>query len=151
MQGSCKMKSSGPLKWTAIEAPYEEKADAKAELEAAFARARKNSKSVLLNLGGNWCPDARALAGMLEISQLHDWLDDNYEYVKINIGDYDRNMDIPARFGFEELEGVPALLVVKADGLLVNEKDCYEFRNARERRPQEILDYLIAWRERAKK
>ncbi len=145
------MKSSEPLKWTAIEAPYEEKADAKAELEAAFAHARKNGKLILLNLGGNWCPDARALAGMLEIPQLRVWLDDNYEHVKINIGDYDRNMDIPARFGFEELEGVPALLAIKTDGTLINEKNCYQFRNARERDPQEVLDYLIEWREKVKK
>lgn len=139
---------SASINWTPIGAPYDEAANGQADLEAAFARARKNGKTILLNLGGNWCPDAQALAGMLEIPELHNWLDENYEHVKIDIGDYDRNMNIPARFGFEQLEGVPALLAIKTDGTLLNRKDCYIFRNARNREPQEVVDYLIEWCER---
>ena len=37
--------------------PYDEAANADAKVAAAFARAQKSHKRVLIDLGGNWCVD----------------------------------------------------------------------------------------------
>ena len=43
---------------TPLPRPYDEKAtpaQVNAAVDAAFARARKNGKTVIVDLGGNWC------------------------------------------------------------------------------------------------
>ena len=45
--------------------PYDEGADADAAVAAAFARARAAHKRVLIDLGGNWCPDCLVLANLM--------------------------------------------------------------------------------------
>ena len=47
--------------------PYDEKADANLLVERAFAKARKSGKRVLIDLGGNWCPDCIVLANFLQV------------------------------------------------------------------------------------
>ena len=48
-------------------APYDESADADAAVKAAFIRAKRSHKRVLIDLGGNWCGDCRILAGVMEL------------------------------------------------------------------------------------
>ena len=46
--------------------PYDERAKADAAVAAAFERARKSHKRVLIDLGGNWCVDCVVLANFVE-------------------------------------------------------------------------------------
>jgi len=128
---------------TAPAEPYDVNADARAALDAAFARAAENDKRVLVKFGGNWCPDCRILAGMMELPVFADMLEEHYEVVAIDVGRYDRNQDLVERLGFSEgLEGVPTVMIVTADGAVVNAGAATEWRTARERDPQEALDYF---------
>lgn len=126
-------------------APYDAERDAHAEMDAAFARAQADGKRVLASFGGNWCPDCRILAGMMQIPQFAAFLDAHYEVVKIDVGRYDRNMDVAARFGFADLDGVPTIAIATADGRIVNAGTAAEWRTARERDPQEALDYFARY------
>lgn len=130
---------------SAPEAPYDAGLDAHAAVDAAFERARADGKRVLVNFGGNWCPDCRILSGMMEIPAFAAFLDAHYEVVKIDVGRYDRNMDVAARFGFAGLDGVPTIAVADADGRIVNTGAAAEWRTARERDPQEALDYFARY------
>ena len=128
---------------TAPAEPYSVTADARAELDAAFARAAQTDKRVLVKFGGNWCPDCRILAGMMELPTFAQMLDEHYEVVAIDVGRYDRNQDLVERLGFSEgLEGVPTVVIVTADGAVINAGAATEWRTARERDPQEALDYF---------
>jgi aspartate aminotransferase-like enzyme len=40
--------------------------DAMGDVDAALARAAANGKRVLVVMGGNWCHESRALAGVIE-------------------------------------------------------------------------------------
>lgn len=126
----------------AVEAPYDPQADAHGALDAAFEAAAANRTRVLVKFGGNWCPDCRIMAGMLEIPVIAGFLEAQYEYVAIDVGRYDNNMDVVARFGLEELEGVPTIIIATADGEIINAGTAAEWRTARERDPQDVLDYL---------
>ena len=45
----------------------------------------------------------------------------HYEVVAVDVGRFNRNLQIPARFGItKRLEGVPTLLIATPDGKLVN-------------------------------
>ena len=128
------------------EAPYNEAANADADVDAAFARAEASGKQVLLDLGGNWCPDCRILANVMALPDLKPWLQARYEIVYVDVGRFDRNLQVPARFGLtQRLTGVPTVLIATPDGRLVNDGDPFALANATAMSPQAIADWLALW------
>ena len=125
--------------------PYDEKADAEADVAAALKRAKKARKLTLIDFGGNWCGDCRVFAGVIEQPDVKRWVDKHYEVVNVNVGRYDRNMQIPARYGVDKLKGVPSFLVVDTNGKLVNPGAFFALTNARAMTPQSIVDWLAQW------
>ncbi len=126
--------------------PYDRDLDAGAALDAAFARARIGKTRMLAKLGAAWCPDCRVLAGMMAVPAIASYLDRHYEVVPIHVGRYDVNMDLPARLGLSDgLEGVPALVIARADGTIVNTGRIFQWRTARNQTVQDLADYLTAF------
>ena len=66
----------------------------------------------------------------------------------VDIGRFDRNLDIPARFGLTgRPEGVPALLVIEpASGKLLNRGKTSALADARAMTPQALADWFGQWR-----
>src|ERR1700743_3814162 len=117
--------------------PYDEKADADAAVAAAFEKAQRTKKLVLLDLGGNWCPDCIVLANFLQLPEIKRFTDKHYEIVSVDVGRFNRNLQVPARFGFtDRLKGVPTVLVATPDGQLVNQGNVFAFTDARHMTPK---------------
>jgi len=131
---------------TVPDAPYNEKANADAQVDAAIARAKKNGKRVMIDLGGNWCADCRIMAGLMELPEMERFLNAHYEIVSVDVGRFNRNLQIPARYGItQRLEGVPAFLVVTTDGKLINAGRVSAIQDARHMTPQALADWLAQW------
>jgi thioredoxin 1 len=124
--------------------PYDEAADAHAEVEAALAEAQATHKYVLLEFGANWCPDCRALAGITELPEVKPWLDATYASVQIDIGRRTKNVDIALRYGLN-LEAIPSVLVLTPDGQPVNQDQVLALGDARSMAPQEVVNLLARW------
>jgi thiol-disulfide isomerase/thioredoxin len=132
---------------TPLPYPYDERADADAAVAKARAEARKHGKLLLIDLGGNWCGDCRVLAGTLELPQVKAFVDRRYQLVTVDVGRFERNLQIPAHYGFHtRLKGVPTLLVIdpKTDRLL-NRDDVFALSSAGEMSPQALADWLARW------
>jgi len=128
--------------------PYDEAANADAQVAAAFARAQKSHKRVLIDLGGNWCGDCIILANFVKLPEMRRFMEAHYEEVSVDVGRFNRNLQIPARFGItKKLEGVPALLIVTPDGKLVNGANIFATADARHMTPQALADYLAKYAE----
>jgi thiol-disulfide isomerase/thioredoxin len=126
--------------------PYDESADADAAVSGAFARARAEHKLVLIDLGGNWCGDCRVLAGLMELPEMHRFLDMHYVTISVDVGRFNRNLQIPAHFGItQRLEGVPSILIAEPDGRLVNAGHIAALADARSMTPQAIADWFAQW------
>jgi len=129
-----------------IPAPYDESANADAAVDAAFTRAKESGKRVLIVLGGNWCADCVVLANVNALPEVKPFLDQHFERVSVDVGRFDRNLQIPARFGItERLKGVPTVLVATADGKLVNPGDPFTLTNSTTMTPQAIMDWTAQW------
>lgn len=129
-----------------VNTPYDEKADADAAVAAAFAKAQATHKRVLLDLGGNWCPDCIILANFLRLPEIKAFVDRHYVVAAVDVGRFNRNLQVPARFGYTtRLKGVPTVLIAGADGTLVNGNDVFAFTDARHMTPQALADYLAKW------
>jgi thiol:disulfide interchange protein len=126
--------------------PYDETANASAVVDAAFAKARAEHKRVLIDLGGNWCPDCRILAGMMELPEMRSFLEAHYVLVSVDVGRFNKNLQVPAKFGItQRLEGVPSVLVADPDGKLLDAGHVAALADARSMTPQGIADWLAQW------
>ncbi len=126
--------------------PYTENADATAAVDAAFTRAKKSGKRVLIDLGGNWCGDCIVLANIMALKEMRPFLAAHFEMVSVDVGRFDKNLQIPARFGItKRLEGVPAVIVAEADGKFVNPGKITALSDARHMTPQAVADWLGQW------
>ena len=125
---------------------YDEKADADAAVARAFARAKASGKRVLLDLGGNWCPDCIVLFNFMKLPEIRRFVDAHYEVVEVDVGRFNKNLHIPPKLGFtEKLRGVPAVLVFTPDRKLVNRGDVFTTANATKMTPQSLADYLARY------
>jgi thiol-disulfide isomerase/thioredoxin len=127
--------------------PYNTTVDADRAVTEARQRAIARHKLLLVDLGGNWCPDCRILAGTLENPRLKAFVEEHYELVMVDIGRFDKNLQIPARYGItRRLDGVPALLVIDPhDNRLIDKGHVTALADARNMSPQALADWLASW------
>ena len=127
--------------------PYDEKADANAQVAQAKAAAKAGHKLLLIDLGGNWCGDCRILAATMDLPELKAFVDAHYEVVTVDVGRFDKNLQVPAHYGItSRLEGVPSLLIVdpRSDTLL-DAGHVAALADARHMTPQALADWLAQW------
>jgi thioredoxin-like negative regulator of GroEL len=129
--------------------PYDTELDGAAAVDAAITRAGERGTLVMIVLGANWCHDSRALAGWLQTERFAALVSGRYEVVYIDAGHPQdgngRNLDIAARFGVEEIEGTPTMLVLDSEGRLLNADSARSWRNAASRSEDEIFEELALW------
>jgi thiol-disulfide isomerase/thioredoxin len=127
--------------------PYDEKADAMAAVDKARARARAGRKVLLIDLGGNWCLDCRILAGTMDLPEVRTFLRRHFEVVTVDVGRFDKNLAVPARYGItQRLEGVPSVLVIDPrSDKLINAGRIAALADARSMSPQALADWLAQW------
>jgi thioredoxin 1 len=126
-------------------APYNVDADAHAEVAAAIARAAQAHKFVLIDFGGNWCPDCRVTAGVLAMDQVKPWISAMFEVVMVDVGRMNKNMDIGDGYGVH-IKAVPTMIVLDPAGKMINHStDAAALSDARSMSPQAIVDTLNGW------
>ena len=118
--------------------PFDAKADGKAEVDAALARAKAGNRMALIVMGANWCHDSRALAGWFAQPRFAAMIAARYELVYVDVGYKDRNIDIARRFGIKSIKGTPTVMIVSGNGKLLNKKDAPTWRNAASRSQQAV-------------
>jgi thiol-disulfide isomerase/thioredoxin len=128
-------------------APFDPEADATQSVTSAIGRAGRSDKMLLIVMGANWCHDSRALAGWLATPRFAGLIAARYELVYVDVGTPQigegRNLDIAKRFGIKKVKNTPLVMLVSADGVLLNsKKDAVSWRNAASRSEQAIYAYF---------
>ncbi len=121
--------------------PYDEKANATVDVQQAIAAAQGTHKQVLLVFGANWCPDCRALDKAMHGSSQH-LIDSRFEVVKIDVGNFDKNLELARRYGNPIAKGIPAVVVVGPADQIVYSTRNGELANAGQMSEQAIFDFL---------
>jgi thiol-disulfide isomerase/thioredoxin len=132
---------------TPLPYPYDEAAKADQQVARAKARAKASGKMLLIDLGGNWCGDCRILAATLALPEMRTFMARHFEMVTVDVGRFDKNLQIPAHYGItRRLEGVPALLVVDPrTDRLVNKDTVASLADARHMSPQALANWIAQW------
>jgi thiol-disulfide isomerase/thioredoxin len=104
---------------------YDEAADGRAQIDAALLRAARENRRVLVQWGGNWCGWCIRLHELCSSDkEIRRKLQYEYDVVHVDIGRWDKHMDLAASYGADlKGNGVPYLTVLAADGsLLANQE-----------------------------
>ncbi len=119
--------------------------DAHQEIREAIARAAKEHKNVLIVFGANWCYDCHVLDLAFHRPDLAPILQRNYEVVHVDIGEFNKNVDLMQQYGVP-LQKVPSLAVLNDKGKLLYSQQGGEFSKARALAPEDILAFLKKWK-----
>ena len=125
---------------------YPEGAQAGKDIAAALAKAAKEKKRVLVDFGGNWCGDCQVLQIYFHDPANRALLEQNYVLVPVNVGRYDENMDIAAKYGVPVSKGVPALAVLDASGQVIYSQRNAEFQAMRRMDSASVTAFLLQWK-----
>ncbi|WP_394780744.1 thioredoxin family protein [Undibacterium sp.] len=121
--------------------PYDESADAGADLNKALATASSQHKKVLVLFGANWCTDCRELDRSIK-GKSAPLIDSKFVVVKIDVGQFDKNLPIANVYGNPIKKGIPAAVVLTADNTLLYSTKAGELSNARKMSEQGVYDFF---------
>lgn len=124
------------------EAPYNEAADAKAEVQQAIAQAAGANQSVLVVFGANWCPDCRVLDAAFKTGPTAPLVAKEFKVVKVNIGRYDRNTDLAQGYGIDLKKGIPTVAILSSKGDVIYTTKESELADARHMGDDGILKFF---------
>lgn len=104
---------------------YDETANAEQQIQDAVARASEHHRRVLIQWGANWCGWCHLLnetfTGDPKVSRelLYE-----YDVVHIDVGRFDKNMELAAKLGADFKDsGIPYLTVLDAEGRPVENQE----------------------------
>lgn len=121
--------------------PYNEQANAPADVQQALKAARVNHRNVLLVFGANWCKDCRVLDQALHGTS-QGLIDGRFNVVKIDVGNFDKNLDLARHYGNPIEKGIPAVVVVSPSDQVIYSTKGGELADARRMGDQGIYDFL---------
>ena len=127
---------------TPLPLPYDEKEIESLKLDRFIDLTINKGKQPVIIFGGNWCPDCRILEGTLAMPTIKKFIDQHYQIMHIDIGRYDRNMELMNHLNIESKKGVPRVVILDFEKNIVNSTTSSEWTTARDRKQQEIYNYF---------
>ena len=73
-------------------------------------------------------------------------LDANFVLVHVNVGEYDANLDLAAKYEIPLKRGVPAIAVLSEAGKLLYSQKSGEFESMRRLDPSAVTRFLVQWK-----
>jgi thioredoxin 1 len=125
----------------AAELPYDEHANAAADLQRALAAAQSNRSDVLLVFGANWCKDCRELDKALH-GRSASLIDSRFVVVKIDVGNFDKNLDVQKQYGYPTGRGIPSAVVLSPNDKVIYATRAGELADARHMGEDGIYDFF---------
>jgi thioredoxin 1 len=114
------------------------------DINGALAEARRTHKRVILDFGGDWCPDCQVLNIYFHQSPNAELLAKNFVLVDVNIGRMDANLELAHKYGVP-VKGVPALAVVDGNGKVIYAQN-KEFDDMRNMQSSAVTEFLNKWK-----
>jgi thiol:disulfide interchange protein len=135
-----------PLQAPAQPNPQLYRADANAtqEIRQALVLAGKKSQRVLLDFGGNWCIDCHILENAFHQPRIAPLLNAYFIVVHVDVGRYDKNLDLAKKYHVDLEKGVPSLAVLDAQGKVLYATG--DFERAHLMSEDDVIQFLDKWK-----
>lgn len=123
---------------------YDEKADAKAVIAAALAKAKENNRRVLIQWGANWCGWCYKLEECFtKDKDVRRKLLYEYDLVHVDVGRFDKNLDLAQEYGAAlKTNGLPFLTVLDGNGRVLANQETSSLEEGDAHDPKKVLGFL---------
>ena len=133
---------------------YDESINPDVQIVESIAKAQKEGKFVVAQLGGNWCKWCIRFARFVEGDpELKKYVDENFEFIHVNYnprseeGNIDkestekalRRLGNPVRFGY------PVLVVLDGDGKVVHTQDSGLLESGEGYDREKVMRFFELW------
>jgi thioredoxin 1 len=115
---------------------------AETPVERALRGAREKHRFLIVEFGADWCSDCRALARQFEASPTREYLQKHFDVLSVDVGEFDRNLDVVRSIGGNISHGIPAAVIFGPDGNRIGATDRGELASAGKYGQRQILDFL---------
>ena len=112
------------------------------EIQEFIQKTIKSNKQPIVIFGANWCPDARLLEGVIQLTTVKSFLVRNTNILNIDVGNYEMNTELFSFFDKNIQEGIPRIFIMDTKGEVLNLHVNDTMRKARELSTQDIFNYL---------
>jgi thiol:disulfide interchange protein len=124
---------------------YDENADGAKQIADALAVAKQANKRVLLQFGANWCGWCHKLHKLFQTdTDIAAKLKEAYVVVLVDVNK-SHNSDINKRYGNPTRFGLPAIVILDADGKALVTQDTGKLEAGDHHDPKKVLDFLAQW------
>ena len=130
------------LAGAASDRPYDEAADAKADIRAALDASRASRKPVLVVFGANWCGDCKMLDASMKNGKSAPLVAKEFSVVKVDVGKFNRNVDVAEKYGIPLKKGIPAVAILSPDGKVLHATRGGELADARNMGEDGVYEYF---------
>lgn len=123
---------------------YDEQADATRQIADAVARAKRDHERVLVQWGANGCGWCHKLHEVCSTNtELKTVLRDEYEVVLVDVGRFDKNVELAEKLGAQlKGNGVPYLTILDEDGKTVVNQDTGSLEAGPDHDVAKVLKFL---------
>ncbi len=125
---------------------YDESADARQAIGTAIVSATRTHKNIVLDFGANWCFDCRVLDEQMRKPELASIVEKNFVVVHVDVGRFDKNLDLAIKYGVPLKKGIPAVAVLDSGGKLLYAQDQGQFEDARHMSYEDIKAFFVKWK-----
>ena len=126
----------------AAENPYNETADAKLDIRQALTQASATNTPVIVVFGANWCGDCKMLDSAMKKGASAPLLSRDFKVVKVNVGRFDKNLDVARSYGVPLSNGIPAVAILSPKNEVLYVTRDGELANARKMGDQGIYEFF---------
>ena len=123
---------------------YRADAVAQDDINRALVKAIREDKRILLDFGGNWCIDCHILDNAFHLPRIAPLLKANFVVVHVDVGRFDKNLDVAHRYRVDLEKGVPSLAVLNARGAVLYSTG--DFERARVLSEEDVIAFLDKWK-----
>ncbi|MEM7281457.1 MAG: thioredoxin family protein [Pseudomonadota bacterium] len=124
------------------ELPFDASADAELEVAEAMSRSKDTGKILMVTFGANWCADCRNLYKALRDEEVAAYLDKTFVMVNVDIGEFDRNLELASSLDVSLNMGVPVAAFFDPAGETIGNTNEGQLDRARFFTSKQILRFI---------
>ena len=125
---------------------YNPYANVTKDIEQALAKAKKEKKHVLIQVGGNWCVWCYRLNSFIQTNTILKRLaNDNYVIYHLNYSKENKNLEYLKKLGYPQRFGFPVLIILDADGKQLHTQDTALLEKGNGYDEEKVKSFLRNW------
>ena len=125
---------------------YNPSANVKKDIAVALAKAKKEGKHVLIQVGGNWCSWCYRFHNFVEKdTALNRIENENYVVYHLNYSKENKNLDYLKTLGYPQRFGFPVFVVLDANGQRLHTQDSGLLEKEKSYDKAKVKTFLEAW------